>query len=394
MIEAKVTNAETANGYIATIEQDGKTVYNSEVAYPHHGIFPDAATAQGHADAWAARLLELPGRIDTRKAEVAIQTCEEGVILGAQILEDAKAETRAKKSAKNFKDSIDQRRERLTDIQGAPAAASMKIAWANRDDPADVKIIAEHTRLDDDFEVYIEDDTRQLSLPQTDWVFTEDDTGVTRIAGYGRVQMRREDNHWIITLGADEHELEAKLDGDVLHTRGRVEEVDDEPAAPPVVFACGKLKDKPLRDRLDMPEFVRPETIIGVYALEIGRKKPRKRVLAKLEKMMQDHKTDEEGLVMAWTELDAGRNPQMGVDRAAAAITTATDDELAEASDRWLEQAVADCGDPMVLSWLINGERDRGDETRDHVITVATERLRALGDLVDGEVDEELAEVG
>jgi hypothetical protein len=244
-----------------------------------------------------------------------------------------------------------------------------------------VSLVPESSAWDESFTPESVGDPSQLSLPGISWeIKRDDDKHVQRVVGYGKVVLTIEDGVMLIVLGNDEHRLEAKLGGDLVHTEmtravqdaeakkqdGEAETVDT------TELVRGPLGDKAVRDRL--AHVKQPDTLLGVFILEKRNKTPRARVIATIEELAADIVgpllTDMGAIAEGRTRTD------LKPDLDAAVLLT----NRAKPPRALLDQHVPGCRDTIVLGWILDDELERGTENqRDEVIDCVRARLAALG---------------
>jgi hypothetical protein len=376
-IESVIEPSTDGHGYIAIVKRDGKKIYESDNKHGRAGVFDSESLAQEHADAWADCERRMASEVERLKAARRGRFSGEVIVLKSQAHEQIKLANDLKKSAKTAEDNADKCEERIEELAQHAERPKVQIHWDRRS-AGSVKLQAMESAWDEPL-VLEEIDEQQMSLPGTNWQVTADDAGVSRAIGYGRVEVEIVDGMVKITLGADEHRLVGKLAGTVEHVDARkatATESEDEPEAKaksskPIEPKMGKLGDKELRDRL--PHLVRAETLLGLYVLESARSKPRARVLTALTNLASDH--DDPRLAMDVAAIaDKRKSTALKPDRAAAALVSVSGDPDME----MLGQLAPVCGDKIVLGLLLDGELERGEASRDEVVTVLRQRIAEI----------------
>lgn len=370
-IEAKTEPSEDGHGYVAVVKINNKIVYNSESKFAQKGVFEDVHDAQAHADAWALAEQDYTPRIDDLRQDRRNRYAGEVLVLTREAADDLVAADKHRKAAKMATENAAARGERVKLLAHATENPRVRIEW-DRKTSDGVKLVVEASEWDSPFEPDLPEDDGQLSLPQVNWKISEIDGELTAAIGYGRVEIEVVDGEIRIKLGADEHRIAAVVTGKVVHFQQRASTTSSKP----VEIKMGKLKDKQLRERI--ARLTRAETLLGLYALELERPKPRAKVLAALDDLAADHPNMQ--LAVDMSGLSDGR-PSTGVkpDRAAAALVSLSG--VPEIRD--LEQLVPLCEDPIVINDLLDDERERGEQSRDEVEEVLRQRLAELAPTVE-----------
>lgn len=388
-IEHFAEPSDDGHGYVAIVKQGGKTVYNSNRKHGKPGVFDGESQALQHAEAWANCVRLIDERTEAVATDRKMRLAGELIVLESQEHEDRTLAGKLKTAAKTAEANADARNDRGKALARHAQRPRLRIFW-DRKAPEAVKIQVEESEWDAPFipEELDLDEDRQLSLPGTNWQISHEAGAVVRAIGHGRVELVVSEGKVTIRLGANEHTITGVLTGALEYTEALEAAPASKPAkgkaSKPVETKSGKLGDKPLRERL--PHLTRAETLLGIYVLEAERKKPRDRVLKALEAEATNH--DDPRLLSDMDNVDEKRMLQIKPDRAAAALATAS----GEVAINVLEQLVPECGDAVVIGWLLDDEKERGENARDEVVTVLQQRLAELAPKVpaaDGEVEDD-----
>lgn len=390
-IEHFAEPSDDGHGFIGIVKRDGKTIYNSASKHGKPGIFDGESQALAHAEAWADCERLLPERTDAVATDRKMRLAGELIVLESQEHEDRTLAGKLKTAAKTAEGNADARNDRGKALARHAQRPRLRIYW-DRKSPDAVKIQVEESEWDAPFvpeEIDLDED-RQLSLPGTNWQISHEAGAVMRAIGHGRVELVVSDGKLTIKLGANEHTITGVLTNPLEYSEALEAAPASKPAgkpaksSKPIETKVGKLGEKELRERL--PHLTRAETLLGIYVLESEKKKPRARVLKALTAEATNH--DDPRLLADMECVDENRTLQIRPDRAAAALATIS----GAGETNMLEQLVPECADPIVIGWLLDDEKERGEDSRDEVVMVLQQRLLELAPAVpaaDGEVEDE-----
>jgi len=363
-IKTRTELSPDGHGYIAIVTKDGAEIYESNEVHPKDGIFADPTDAETHAAAWAKAHEGLEDfaaqTVDARMRLVGPNTRE----LYQEAHADDTLAAKMRKAAKNLSNDASARRTFAARLAMEADQPRVEIAWKTHSDPASVELVEVGGAWSEEFTPSTEDDERQLEIPGTAWTMSDD---LASIVGRGSVTIKTEGGVVKISLGS-EH---------VLTTPGELtlEQAEAPLRLVPAPFkppAMGAVSEQVLRDRISYVES--GATLLGLLRLERDRPKPRKRVLAMIEKAIEDH--DDPRVLDDLTAIHEDRPPAVFVpDLAAAALMSAPVDAPA----RVLEQLVPECCDVAVLADLLQDEIDDGERSRDEVADALRARLAELG---------------
>jgi hypothetical protein len=241
-------------------------------------------------------------------------------------------------------------------------------------DAARRSVARSRTVWDEAFVAEEPDDPAQLSLPNVSWSVTRDEDGVQRIDGYGRVSFTVEDGKVVLVLGNNEHRLDIaparSIDYTELVASEATKKTEAKPTKP-VEAKRGALGDAALRERLQ--HIKRIETLLAVYVLERAHKSPRGRVLKALNELAESF--DDMRFFTDAAAIDEGRTPSALVPDLAAGVLITSN---SKAPTSLLELFVPDCKDAIVLGWILDDEKERGEHARNEVISVVSARLAEM----------------
>ncbi len=128
----------------------------------------------------------------------------------------------------------------------------------------------------------------------------------------------------------------------------------------------GDLGAKALRERIQYLE--RTETILGVAKLELEGG-PRDDVIVGLKDRVREKR-----ILVDYIALTKGNETSVAPDVAAAVLVTSR----VNPSTDLLDQVVPECGDELVLGWVLDDERNRDEEMRPEVIEVVERRIAEI----------------